>query len=99
MMNGTGRQSRDQMRGPVEDRIRDQAVVHDHRDAARQPHHQRDAQQIARSVHEPAGQLLLAHPAGEADDDGEQQEERGQLGEPPAQRRQADPRSFQGMTL
>ncbi len=58
---------------------------------ARDADDQRDAEQVARAIHERGGQLALLHPRDHADEDREQEERGGHLGEPPPQGRDGDP--------
>ena len=77
--------------GPVQHRVRDLPVVHDHGDAAGDADDQCHAEEVPRAVDERLGQLALAHPADQPDHDREQQERRRHLREPPPQRREPDP--------
>ena len=76
--------------------VGDQAVVHDHGDAARHADDQRHAQHVARAVDEGIDQFLLRQPADDADQDAEEQEAGGHLREPPPPGGDRQPEVFPG---
>ena len=70
---------------PVEDRVGDGAVVHQHSDAPADADDKGHAQKVRAAGHVGLYQLLLTHPVNEADDDTCHQEQGGELRKPPAQ--------------
>ena len=71
---GHAAQPGDRLFRPVQHGVGDQAVVHDHGDAARHADDQRHAQHVPRPVDEGVDQHLLPQPADDADQDAEEQE-------------------------
>ena len=81
---------------PVEHRVGDLPVVHDHGDAAGDADDECHPEQVARPVDERAGQVRLGESADDADQDGEEEERGGHLREPPPERGNRDPEVLPG---